>query len=111
MSKRIYIAGPYTKGDVCQNVREAIDVAEELTRHGFVPFVPHLTHFWHLIHPHSIDFWYDYDNEWIAICHSLLRLPGDSVGADAEVRLAEKLGVPVFYSVEDLVTVSEGEQI
>jgi len=32
-----------------------------------------------------------------------MRLPGESPGADREVALAAELGIPVFYSVEELV--------
>lgn len=100
---RVYIAGPYTKGDVAINVRDAILMAEELIKRGHVPFIPHLSHFWHLVAPHGIDFWYDYDNNFLdhwADC--VLRLPGESVGADKEVFRAGTLGLPVYYDIEDL---------
>jgi hypothetical protein len=42
------------------------------------------------------------DNEWVLRCDALLRLPGESQGADAEVELAKKHGIPVFYSIEEL---------
>lgn len=103
MKTKIYVAGPYSKGDVAMNVRAAIEAAEELTRQGFVPYVPHLTHFWHLMSPHSIDFWYAYDNEWLPVCDGLLRLPGVSSGADAECQLMRDLGKPVFFSLDELV--------
>jgi hypothetical protein len=99
----IYVAGPYSKDDVAQNVRNAIGAAEALVWWGLVPFVPHLTHLWHLMCPHKIDFWYKYDLEWLARCDCLLRLPGESTGADAEVVEAQRLGLPVFYSVNDCV--------
>ena len=101
--KFVYVAGPYTRGDVVINVREAIKAAEILRNHGFIPFVPHLTHFWHLLFPHKIDYWYDYDNAWLKKCDVLLRLSGDSAGADAEVGLAKELGLPVYYSLVNLI--------
>ncbi len=94
--KYIYVAGPYTGGDPVLNTRKAIEAGEQLRALGFVPFIPHLTHLWHLISPHDIDYWYEYDNEWIRKCDALLRLPGKSKGADAEVALALELGIPVF---------------
>jgi len=36
-------------------------------------------------------------------CNAVLRLPGESKGADAEVALAEENGIDVFYSIEDLI--------
>ena len=103
MSKTVYIAGPYTQGDVAVNVRHAILAGEELLYAGFVPFIPHLTHFWHLLFPHQIDFWYKYDLEWLERCDYLLRLPGDSPGATVEVGHAEAFGIPVYYSIGDLI--------
>lgn len=101
--KYIYIAGPYTKGDVVMNVRAAVEAAEEVIKIGYMPYVPHLSHLWHCMSPHDIDYWYRLDNEWLKRCDALVRLPGESSGADAEVRLADSLGIPVFDSVNDLM--------
>lgn len=101
--KYIYVAGPYSGGDPVINTRNAVLEGEALRVYGFVPFIPHLTHLWHLISPRDIDFWYAYDNEWIKKCDALLRLPGESKGADAEVELALKLGIPIFHSIYELV--------
>jgi hypothetical protein len=35
-------------------------------------------------------------------CDAVLRLPGDSKGADNDVRLATELGIPVYYRLEDI---------
>ena len=100
---RVYVAGPYTHPDPCINVRRAVEAAEELVDDGFIPYVPHLTHLWHLISPHNIEFWYEYDLEWLSCCHALLRLEGVSIGADREVNVAKIKSIPVFYSVFDVV--------
>jgi hypothetical protein len=44
----------------------------------------------------------DYDLNWLAKCDAVLRLPGASSGADREVEYAQKLGIPVFYSIEEI---------
>jgi len=93
---KIYIAGPYTRGDVAENVHNAIMAAEEIVKLGHIPYIPHLTHFWHLMAQHDIDFWYEYDLVWLTFCDALVRLPGDSHGADEEVETAESLGKPIF---------------
>ena len=95
--KYIYVAGPYTGGDPVLNVRKAIEAGEQLIALGFVPFIPHLSHLWHLVSSHDIEYWYSYDIEWLIKCDALLRLPGDSKGADAEVALALELDIPVFH--------------
>jgi hypothetical protein len=99
---RVYVAGPYTNGDTAENVRNAIYAGNNLRALGFTPLIPHLTHFWHLVLPHAIDYWYAYDLEWLELCDAVLRLPGESRGADAEVKRAQELGLPVFDNYTDL---------
>lgn len=99
---KIYVAGPYTKGDVAQNVREAIVVGNNIKALGHTPFIPHLTHFWHMLIPHDIEYWYAYDMEWLKECDALFRIPGESKGADAEAAMARELGMPVYTSYAEL---------
>jgi len=99
---RVYVAGPYTKGDVAVNVREAVGASNELLKLGYAPYCPHLTHFWHMLFPGEYRTWTDLDNEWVACCDAMLRIPGESGGADDEVEVAKSLGIPVFFSVEEL---------
>jgi uncharacterized protein DUF4406 len=98
--KRIYIAGPYTQGDPVVNTRRAISAGTALLQRGFVPFVPHLTMFWHLVEPQEYETWLTYDFEWVKACDGLLRLDGPSSGADREVALAKEVGIPIFYSLD-----------
>jgi hypothetical protein len=100
---RVYVAGPYTKGDVVINVREAIIAGNNIRALGHTPFIPHLSHFWHLVVPHEdVDYWYQYDIEWLKVCDALFRLPGESHGADEEERIAREMGIPVFHSYAEL---------
>ena len=100
--KRVFIAGPYSKGDVAQNVKRAMDVANDLIEAGFAPFCPHLTHFLHMNHHQPYDKWLDIDRMYLEVCDAVLRIPGESNGADLEVKKAKELGIPVFYSLNDL---------
>lgn len=36
-------------------------------------------------------------------CDAVLRLPGESKGADQDVAIARERGLPVYYSIEELV--------
>src|SRR3984885_14282848 len=103
MIARIYVAGPYTNGDVAVNVRNAYDAANRLADLGFAPFVPHATHFWHMLFPRPYEFWLDLDNQFLPVCQAVLRLPGPSSGADKEVLLAQERGIPVFAKIDELV--------
>jgi hypothetical protein len=97
-----YISGPYTRGDPEVNVKNAISAAEEVAKHWFIPFVPHLYHFWHKQHAHDYEFWMEQDLVWVCNCDVMLRLPGESKGADIEVAKAKECGIPVFFSTEAL---------
>lgn len=98
---RVYVAGPYTNPDPVVNTRAAIQAGDVLLRHGFVPFVPHLTLLFHLVCPRPYEDWLALDNAWIETCHAMIRLPGQSSGADKEVALAKNLGMPIFGSADD----------
>lgn len=97
---RVYVAGPYTKGDVNKNVQDAITAGEKIMMRGDYPFIPHLTHYWHLLYQHSWNFWMDYDDVWLKQCDALVRLPGESLGADHEVEVAKMFGLKIFYGMD-----------
>jgi hypothetical protein len=98
----IYIAGPYSSGDTVLNVRNAVLAAEELIKLELIPYIPHLTMFWHIITPHDYEFWLNYDLNWLDKCDGLLRLPGASSGADKEVEHAQNIRIPIYYFIEEL---------
>ena len=99
--KRVYVAGPYSGGDPATNTRKAIDAADALLKRGYAPYIPHLNHFWHFVHPHSYETWIDLDLAYLKRCEAVLRLPGESPGADLEVSTAQGRGMFVGYSMED----------
>ena len=103
----VYIAGPYTKGDVAVNVKNALKTATMLLGNGFIPYVPHLTHFWHLVFPLAYDKWLEYDNEFLRLCDFLLRIPGESNGADKEEDFAKSLNIPVCYNLTELLDITQ----
>ncbi len=102
MKKKIYVAGPYTKGDVAENVHNAFKAANDLADLGFAPFVPHYTHFWHLLFQRPYEFWLELDEQFLYCCDALLRLPGESNGADNEVKIAKENNIPVFNDINTL---------
>lgn len=103
MSRYVYIAAPYTHPDPVENTHKAIRMADSLRELGFTPFVPHLSLLWHMVRPHEPDYWYKYDLDWLLQCDVLLRLPGDSWGADEEVKFAIAHDIPVVRSVDELI--------
>ncbi len=120
--KRVYIAGPISKGDMLHNVRQADEAFIALLRAGFAPFCPH----WSVYHgsahrqgresivsaladalPNNTTHadWMGADLPWVRVAEAVLRLPGESIGADLEVAEAVKAGIPVFADVAELVRV------
>lgn len=103
MKLRVYVGGPITKGDYLVNVRSAVDAAEALREADCFPYVPHLTAFWHFAHPRHYEDWMAQDFEWLSLCHAMLRIPGESAGADREEAYAIERGIPVFKHILDLL--------
>lgn len=86
----LYLAGPYTRPDPVVNTNAVCRVATLLFETtNWVPFVPHITLMWHAITPRPIDFWYELDIHHMLRCDAIVRLPGDSSGADNELREAQ----------------------
>jgi hypothetical protein len=99
---KIFISGPYTKGDVAQNVKVAMDMSNDLMNRGFAPYCPHLTHFLHMNNWQPYEKWLALDCVYLVLCDGVLRLPGESLGADKEIALAHKKKIPVFHSLDEL---------
>ncbi len=99
---RIYVAGPLTSGDVANNVKKAIDVGDKLTKLGWFPFIPHLSFYWQIQHPHGYEFWMKQDFHWLEQCDALFRIKGVSPGSDREVEYAKSLGKKIYYSLEEV---------
>jgi hypothetical protein len=109
--KVIYIAGPYTGGDVARNVKRAIYCGMAIYHIGHYAIIPHLTHFVHMLHPRKYDFWIDVDKRILPTCDALLRIKGDSPGADREVLIAQSLGKPIFYTLAKLLIALQNERV
>jgi hypothetical protein len=116
--KRVYIAGPISKGDLGENVNRATDAFWELLGLGFAPLCPHWSVYAGgcfasvgrlvaeaeaLPRGSCHADWIGADLPWVEVADALLRLPGESAGADAEVAHAKRSGVPVFNSVNGLI--------
>ena len=98
----VYIACPYTKGDVAVNINNAIKAADEVARHGMIPYVPILRHLYHLISPHPYEFWTENDIEIMLRFDVIYRIQGESSGADHECKVAQGHCIPVFMNIESL---------
>jgi hypothetical protein len=121
--KLVYLAGPITRGPIVGNVAQADRAMFRLMRAGFGVVNPMLT-CWagagDLLErtggdrakprpqAHG-DFELLTHAEWVTNClpivervDAVLRLPGESTGADMETEHARKFGIPVFETVEGI---------
>lgn len=99
----VYIAAPYSS-DPAANTHRAIKEGLALWASGQVAvIIPHLTLLADIVAPRPVNDWYRFDHDQLAACDAVLRLGGDSAGADGEVRLATDWGIPVFHSVGELL--------
>jgi hypothetical protein len=121
---RCYLAGPISKGDLYLNISQANYAFHALAQAGFAPLNPMLSAFSGKItrvRTGIDDFeeviavattggcgltheeWLEVDLAWVRQADAILRLPGESVGADKEVDEANARGIPVFHSIADLI--------
>lgn len=123
--KTIYVAGPltptgmYSKNpviDYLTNVRIMLRVALDLFFAGFDPFVPALDFmFWFVLKDSEYitePMIKRYSKTWLSKCDAVFLCPGwnRSKGTQQELKLAEKLGIPVFASLEDLLRERRDEE-
>lgn len=105
----VFIAAPYTADrmkDIELNVELAMDAGIQLMEKGHSPIVPHLSHWMDLYGTvYGVSFpyerWLEYTMSLVGRCDSLLYL-APSPGADRELELAERLGLRIFRSLEEV---------
>lgn len=99
---RIFIAGPMSSsGEPGPNLHQAAVAASRLVEAGHAVYVPHLTWIVDAIRPAPIEQWKESDLAWIDASDAVLRLPGESKGADAEVAYAVELRKRILLNESD----------
>ena len=108
----VFVAGPYSAGteaEVRANIQRAVDLGRKLFEKGYYPIVPHLLVREYYVPDDPGLFGYDslmrFTLSIVPKCDVLL-LYGHSPGADREWKLAEQLGKPIFFSVDDMPDLS-----
>lgn len=117
----ILIAGPYRSGTnddpqkMADNLHRLEQAAWPIFRAGHVPMIGEWVALpiWHVAGGTTIgDALYDEilhptAGRLIERCDAILRLPGESKGADNDVRLAHERGIPVYTSIDEIPLYSE----
>ena len=112
----ILIAGPYRSGTgddpqkMANNLRRLEEASWPIFKAGHVPMIGEWVALpiWRVAGGHSVgDALYDEilhptAGRLIERCDAILRLPGESSGADNDVRFAHERGIPVYYHVEEI---------
>jgi hypothetical protein len=113
--KRVYVCGPISFGDLAHNIAQAEAAFFALLKAGFAPFCPH----WSCYSNGPIKLpttgaviaeatsmggggctheqWVDVDLAWVEVADAVLRLPGESKGADREVNCAMSKNIIVVF--------------
>jgi hypothetical protein len=118
----ILIAGPYRSGTNDQpelmerNLRRLEEVALPLFRAGHVPMIGE----WVALplmraggskkigDPVYNEIAYPVAERLLASCDAVLRLEGESKGADRDVQIAKERGLKIFYSLNEVLDHSHG---
>lgn len=102
MRPKIYISGPVSKGNMFANFTEFGEYFHKLVGLGFAPRNPGES----MLMPGNQQIpwrtWVDIDIPWVAVSDVVMRIPGDSVGADEECEVAAHHGIPVIHRYHDL---------
>ncbi|WP_238490938.1 DUF4406 domain-containing protein [Actinoplanes flavus] len=112
----ILIAGPYRSGTgddpalLAANLRRLEEAAWPVFQAGHVPMIGE----WvalpvlrgaggtSVTDPVAAQIMYPTAERLLAHCDAVLRLPGASAGADQDVAIAQKRGIPVYHSVSEI---------
>jgi hypothetical protein len=111
----ILIAGPYrsgTDGDplrIAANLARLEEAAAPIHRLGHVPMIGEWAALPILrgMSEHEAgtgDVMYETAFRLLQHCDAVLRLPGDSTGADKDVEIARDRGLPVYTSIDEIPT-------
>jgi len=105
---RIYVAGRLGGFGTIQYIQlfhTMIEAGLELIKKGHAPYIPALDFLCGLIAGDwEYEDYYRFNLDWVGACHAILLLPGwkESRGANRELVEARRLGLKIYYRMEDV---------
>jgi hypothetical protein len=123
--KLILIAGPYRSGTgddpelMARNLHRLEEAAWPIFEAGHIPMIGE----WVALpvlrsagaegvgHPLAERVMYPTAERLLQHCDAVLRLPGDSTGADQDVAIARERGLPVYHSIAEITLGSGGRPV
>ena len=105
---RVYVAGKLNDMavDYLHNVHKMMDFAEAVRLAGFSILVPAVDLLMGIKHGYNkYEDYFDNSQPWLMAADAVITVPGweTSDGTRAEIETAEKLGIPVFHELSDLI--------
>jgi hypothetical protein len=110
--KRIYVAGAYSANNVItvlDNMRKGMRLSTEVMLAGFAPFSPWLDYHFQLMlrgdEKLTVKQYYEYSKAWLEVSDGMILVPGyeNSVGTMGEIELANKIDIPIFFTLEQMI--------
>lgn len=107
--KKIFISGALTSDSsigFLRNVRNMLQMGAQVRDLGCSTYVPCNDILMSLVGGvlghHN---YYEIDLEWLEVCDALIVVPGykDSLGVSGELKKAHDLGIPIFYTIDELM--------
>lgn len=112
----ILIAGPYRSGTgddprkMADNLRRLEEVSWPLFKAGHIPMIGEWVALpvWRSAGGKELgdelyeQIFYPTAERLLQLCNAVLRLPGESAGADNDVRLAKERSLPVYHRLDDV---------
>lgn len=98
---RVYIAGPISS-DPEKNLEIALDVTNQVIDKGHNPYMPNYNYYLEQKKSRDYELWMKLDDEWLRQCDAIYRIPGESPGADREMKVAKEIGLLIISQLDDL---------
>ncbi len=118
--KRVYVAGKYSDDNVLSvlgNIGRGIKLCKDLFLMGYAPFCPWLDHQYvlHMTDDErkslTVSMFHAYSLAWLDVSDYMLVIPDrieNSRGVQAEIARANQIGIPIFYSIEEMINHERG---
>jgi hypothetical protein len=121
----ILIAGPYRSGTsddpvlMLRNLERLQEAAWPIFAAGHIPMIGEWVALPVLasagasgpLDPMASEVMYPTAERLLQHCSAVLRLPGESTGADQDVAIAQERGLPVYYRLQDIPGVAQEGQL
>ncbi len=115
---RVYVAGNYSINEdgkkasaieMLENIRQGTTISAYLMSEGYNVFCPWLDYQYAFYRKMPDKRYKDNSMAWLEVSDAMLVISGQGLGGgvDTEIERASELGIPVFYSMDDLFVYME----